>query len=345
MQLVEKQRTPGKMKQNYAQAFLFSALFIIITGFYYMSHYLKDYEVGITADIRPLDAGPFPCLTDETVFQPSEISEKMPTELEKVVPIWNSTAADKCIGKIKPKPRRKFSTQENDTFYGCVERNRKVNGVRDQSMHRYNLDRSIIYSYFKMLKMKPEVAIIEIGGYLGGLMAKLVETTGTKRYVVLEPVPSFYKRFTKKIEDLSLKSTVTAYSFGLAKTHKELQIAVHAEATSLMKDDIRKGVKTETIKIFKVIDFFVQIGLGCHSLNLLTINCEGCEFDVIERLTSTSLIDNIDYVQFQPHVIVFTDQQEYICKYCRLRQLLARTHEIGYEFPHVWETWKRKGLA
>lgn len=336
-----------KMRQNYAQAFVLSVLFIVVTGFYFMSHHLNEYTVTITADIRPadLEAGPCPSLIDEIVFQPSGVSPKMPMELEKVVPIWKNITADKCIGKIKPKSRRKFSTQENDTFYGCVERNKNVNGVRDHSMHRYNRDRSIIYSYFKMLKMKPDVAIIEIGGYLGGLMAKLVETTGTKRYVVLEPVPSFYKRFTKKVEDLSLKSTVTAYSFGLAKTPKELQIAVHAEATSLLRDDIRKGVKTETIKIFNVIDFFVQIGLGCHSLNLLTINCEGCEFDVIEMLTSTSLIDNIDYVQFQPHAIVFTDQQEYICKYCRLRQLLARTHEVGYEFPHVWETWKRKGLS
>lgn len=89
-------------------------------------------------------------------------------------------------------------------------------------MYRYNRDRSIIYFYFKMLKMKLDVVIIEIGGYLGGLMVKFVEIIGIKCYVVLELVFSFYKRFIKKVEDFLFKLIVIVYSFGFVKIFKEL---------------------------------------------------------------------------------------------------------------------------
>nr|XP_034320386.1 uncharacterized protein LOC105331900 isoform X2 [Crassostrea gigas]XP_034320387.1 uncharacterized protein LOC105331900 isoform X2 [Crassostrea gigas] len=283
------------------------------------------------------------CRLDPIVVRPESITLKMPPELEKVVPLWPNTRADRCIGNIKAKPMRKFSSNKYHSLYKCVERNILMRAMRDNSFKM--LDRSINHAYFKDLKKKQGVTIIEIGGYLGVLLPKLVEATGTKQYVALEPVPSFYQQLSKKIEDLSLQSRVTTYNFGLAKSKKELHISIRKDATSLLKDDEREGVQTEAIKIYKVIDFFVQIGLGCNSLNLLTINCEGCEFDVIEILTSTSLIDNIDFIQFQPHLTVFDDDQKYICMYCRIRELLARTHEIAYDYPHVWETWKRKGIS
>lgn len=113
------------------------------------------------------------------------------------------------------------------------------------------------------------------------LLPKLGETTGTKQYVALEPVPSFYQQLSKRIEDLSLQSRVTTYNFGLAESKKELRISLRKDATSLLKDDKRERVQTETINLFNVVDFFVQIGLGCNSLNLLTINWKGCEPDVM----------------------------------------------------------------
>lgn len=347
------------MKQinaNWKRALVAFVIVIIIIGLHSSLRFQTEFSINTTnmemasnretthGESRKTSSLEHPsCRLDPIVVRPESITLKMPPELEKVVPLWPNTRADKCIGNIKTIPMRKVSSNNNQSFYRCVERNKKMRAMRDNSFK--TLDRSITYAYFKELKKKQEVSIIEIGGYLGVLLPKLVATTGAKQYVALEPVPSFFQQLSKKIGDLSLQSRVTAYNFGLAKTKKELQISLRKDATSLLKDDKREGVQTESIKIFNVIDFFVQIGLGCNSLNLLTINCEGCEFDVIEMLTSTSLIDNIDFVQFQPHLIVFDDEQKYICMYCRLRELLARTHDIAYEYPHVWETWKRKGLS
>lgn len=197
------------------------------------------------------------CRLDPIVIRPESITLKMPPELEKVVPLWPNTRADKCIGNIKAKPMRKLSSNNYHSLYKCVERNKQMRAMRDNSFK--TLDRAITHAYFKDLKKKQGVTIIEIGGYLGVLLPKLVATTGTKQYVALEPVPSFYQQLSKRIEDLSLQSRVTTYNFGLAKSKKELQISLRKDATSLLKDDKREGVQTETIKIFNVVDFFVMV--------------------------------------------------------------------------------------
>ena len=265
---------------------------------------------------------------------------RMPKELQSVKPIHVTTDADKCIGKVKVNPQMEFSKSENQTLYYCIQKNAEVSKLRTESLNR--LDRSLTSSYYKFLKSKPDAKIVEIGGYVGNLMSRLVRDTGVKTYVVLEPVPSFYKKLTDRIQREAL--AVTPYNFGLGKKETELTIGIQGDGTSLKKSKGSDKGK-ETLKIVKVVDFFVQLGIGCHRLDLLTINCEGCEFDVIEMLTSTSLVENIDYIQFQPHNSVFNDAATYLCLYCRLRRFLSRTHQIAYEYPHIWETWKRKGIS
>lgn len=109
---------------------------------------------------------------------------------------------DKCIRNIKLKLWRMFIIYENYFFYVCVERNSNVKRVVKDFINRLNLDKSIIILYFGIFKMRLVFIIIEIGGYLGVMMLKLMEEIGVKYYVVLEFVFSFYKNFIEKIKEL-----------------------------------------------------------------------------------------------------------------------------------------------
>jgi hypothetical protein len=145
---------------------------------------------------------------------------------------------------------------------------------------------------------------------------------------------------SRRISTLSLKSAVKSYNFGLGKRYEQLTIGVRGDATALGLD--KSDTPTEVIQIVSVLDFFIQLDVGCRSLDLLTINCEGCEFVVLETLISTNLIERLDYIQLQPHAV--PSLGDYPCRYCRLRQLLARTHVIAYDYPQLWEAWKRKDI-
>ena len=269
-----------------------------------------------------------------------KISSKISSTLQRVAPIFEDMRTDKCIHNITAESGFNFSADENTSIHTCFRKN--VNVIKMYKESNQRLDWNITFSFYRFLAKKPNVKIVEVGGNVGDLLPKLVRVTGVKKYVVLEPVPSFYEKLTTNIKQRSLNHIVTPYNFGLGKTEEKISISPHGVATSLKKKSVSNA--TETLLIVKVADFFVQLGIGCHRLDLLTINCEGCEFDVIEALTSSSLIKQIDYVQFQPHASVFTDKKKYRFLYCRLRQLLSRTHKVAYEYPHVWEAWRRKGI-
>jgi hypothetical protein len=52
-----------------------------------------------------------------------------------------------------------------------------------------------------------------------------------------------------------------------------------------------KTNQTVTIQLFNITEIFLGLGLSClKELDLLTINCEGCEFEVLEELLKTNII-------------------------------------------------------
>ncbi|XP_055995386.1 uncharacterized protein LOC125647122 [Ostrea edulis] len=257
-------------------------------------------------------------------------------DLPQVTPIFPEMKTDKCIETVKWKFLENFSHEEENGFKHCIRKNEHPEELFRSYFERLNPN--ITSEYFSFLKETPDVVVVEIGGYTGQLLKKLVPITGAKAYAVVEPVPSFFDKLNMHIDMLNLYSVVKTYNFGLGKTYEEMSVKIQGVGTSIFH--ILLSGKTETIKIVNVVDFFIQIGVGCNTVDLLTINCEGCEFDVLETLLSTTLIEKFDHIQFQPHHTVSVPGN-YICRHCRLRQLLARTHTIEYEYPHIWEAWRR----
>ncbi|CAF1068600.1 unnamed protein product [Rotaria sordida] len=79
-------------------------------------------------------------------------------------------------------------------------------------------------------------------------------------------------------------------------------------------------------------------------LNLLHVNCEGCEYDVIERLIKKNLIKYIRIIQFgshRPSAIRSSISQIYCC----LQQMLSTTHHLQFGIPWAWERWLRNDLT
>jgi FkbM family methyltransferase len=277
------------------------------------------------------------CDLPENIFK--GVKKIVTPNLPQVKSIFPDTKPDKCIESVKWKPVQPFSQHESEQYDTCTVKNADPKSVFASSFRR--LGKTVIYSFFSFLKRKSDVAIVEVGGYTGHLLKFLLPATGAKYCVVVEPVPSYYNILFKSIPTLPSTTSVTTYNFGLGKTYKTLDVPLLGLATAVSKNSA--GQKTETIRIVSILDFFIQLGLGCRPLDLLTINCEGCEFEVLETLSSTNLIEKIDYIQFQPHYTV-PKLGNFPCRYCRVRQLLARTHVIAYEYPQVWEAWKNKKL-
>ena len=69
---------------------------------------------------------------------------------------------------------------------------------------------------------------------------------------------------------------------------------------------------------------------------MLTVNCEGCEFEVLPALILNNLTQYFRNIQFATHVGFLTDTP---CIYCQIEQSLERTHQINYHYNMLWEGW------
>ncbi|XP_061177719.1 uncharacterized protein LOC133186499 [Saccostrea echinata] len=314
------------------------AVFVVFCFLVYISMNMmtkKDYDLKETAVKLPT------CELPENLFRNEQPSTIRKPNLPQVIPILPITKRNKCIDKVKWNHASDFSYFYIPSFHFCVNSN-----IHPEKVQQFHFERlvntgnyNITSSFFSFLKRKSDVVIIEIGGYTGQTLQKLIPVTGAKHYVVIEPVPSFYKTLNKNIQTLNFNTSVKTYNFGLSGNRTELDVEVVGDGTKMLKKSILNT--TEKVQLVGVLDFFIQLGVGCHRIDLLTVNCEGCEFDVLENLLSTNLIQKFDFIQFQPHHSA-PNIGNFLCRYCRLRQLLARTHEVVYKFPFLWEVWKRK---
>jgi len=104
------------------------------------------------------------------------------------------------------------------------------------------------------------------------------------------------------------------------------------------KDDVSHIEVTVQIKDF--LAAMRETGLKKDGVDLLTMNCEGCEFELLEFLFANGLIANYKEIQIAWHPI--HNMPTPMERYCRLRTLLERTHNRVYSFWYNWESYVRK---
>jgi len=182
--------------------------------------------------------------------------------------------------------------------------------------------------------------VLDIGGNTGFDATNIVARFHPKLYVILEPVKLYYDHLVKLF---SYKPSVIVFPFGAGSTNIQLNVSIsgkNGDATSVFT--MLKTNQTATIQLFNITEIFLGLGLSClKELDLLTINCEGCEFEVLEELLKTNIILFIKNIQFASHTNLprLKNSTE---RYCRIQMLLSRTHVISYQYKFIWESWRRK---
>ena len=77
-----------------------------------------------------------------------------------------------------------------------------------------------------------------------------------------------------------------------------------------------------------------------NTVDLLHVNCEGCEWEMFENIIKHNLQTNIRIIQIGAH---YFDQVDDIAeRYCKIREALNRTHYMVYGKPWAWERWDKR---
>lgn len=176
--------------------------------------------------------------------------------------------------------------------------------------------------------------VFDVGGYLGKWSNKIVERYNPRVYI-FEPVPEYFSKIKFRFKD---NPKVSAFNFGLSNRTSNEIISIDKDSSSVHK----KTNKQATIKIEDITAFISKNKI--KRINLIKINIEGGEYDLLKGMIDSGSIKKCDDIQIQFHNF-------YPCaKKLReeIRKALAKTHFLTYDYPFVWENWRRfkkSGLA
>jgi len=170
--------------------------------------------------------------------------------------------------------------------------------------------------------------VLDLGGYEGQWASDLYSRYRC-RILVFEPVSSFARKITDRFRK---NADIAVFRCGLGATSRVETIYVRGASSSTYK----KQSNPEQIEIVDVQKWFSDNSIG--AVQLMKINIEGGEYELLDRLIETKLIESIESVQVQFHNFT-TDATR---RMENIQAGMQKTHAPTYQYRFVWENWERK---
>lgn len=171
--------------------------------------------------------------------------------------------------------------------------------------------------------------ILDVGGYEGRFAAEMLCRYNCKEIHIFEPVPEYAELIKKRFRR---NSKVLVHAFGLADANETVPMGIANDGSSVFKP----GESTEQIHLVRAADFIRENDIKV--IDMMKINIEGCEYDLLDHLINSGATENITNIQVQFHPFV-PDAE---ARMQRIHDALRETHALTYQYPFVWENWKKR---
>lgn len=185
-----------------------------------------------------------------------------------------------------------------------------------------------------------------IGGNTGKDTDEFLSRFNPDKIDIFEPIPDLANALTTKFFN---KGNIHVHNFGLDSFSGEKTISFGGngnEAASVFTPENSLGSLNISIRrLSNVISELIDVSKKKQMF--LSINCEGCEYGLLEDLIEAKspfeaghlLIELFDRIQLSRHNIAGVPFL--VPRYCRIQEFLHRFFKVTYMFPWVWEAWER----
>jgi FkbM family methyltransferase len=172
--------------------------------------------------------------------------------------------------------------------------------------------------------------VLDLGGYQGQWASDLYSRYNCYIFI-FEPVLTFANQITKRFNK---NEKLKTFQYGLGKSTRSEKINISEDGSSVFGESGKK----EQIEIIDVKTWIKKNLKNNTPIDLIKINIEGGEYELLDRLIESGLIDNIKNIQVQFHQITKNSRS----KMESIQKELRRTHKLTYQYDFVWENWTRK---
>jgi len=182
-------------------------------------------------------------------------------------------------------------------------------------------DEELRYQY----PLSQDSVVVDAGAYLGDWAAGIVARYGCHLHC-FEPVPEFAAFLRQRF---AISQRITVHPAAVSDSSGTMIMWLDGSATSAYQD---MGVRIEVTAL--------DIAAVLRSLpapDLLKLNIEGEEFPVLARMLDAGVVTRCRDIQVQFHEF-YPDAERLRDE---LHARLSATHRLTYNFPFVWENWRR----
>lgn len=170
--------------------------------------------------------------------------------------------------------------------------------------------------------------VFDLGAYEGVWSQKIIERYRSQVYA-FEPVKTFFNQ-TKTL--LAKYPSATVFQYGLGPTTENLNIYLSEDGTSLYK----QNGSAEVVLIKEMLPELQRLSIT--KIDLIKINIEGAEYPLLEYILRNNIHLMLTNIQVQFHIL----DDSSAGKRESIRQKLSQTHVVTYDYPFVWENWRKK---
>lgn len=170
--------------------------------------------------------------------------------------------------------------------------------------------------------------VFDLGGYKGDWTNAILSRYGCSVHV-FEPVHEFFENIRNRFQD---DNRVAVYEYGLADRTDAASLFQSADSSSMFGS----GGPEKRIHLVAVDDFLHKRRID--RIDLMKINIEGGEFDLLRKMIDTGIVERCCNLQIQFHRCCpdADDARN------EIRNGLSLTHYLTYDYPFVWENWRRR---
>jgi len=173
--------------------------------------------------------------------------------------------------------------------------------------------------------------VLDVGGYRGDFAQRIYDKYRSHIWVY-EPCPAQ----ARQLQDRFIHTPkVRVHPYGLAGRTRTARMVFRGDASHVVDDSESGDIDVSLADVAAELREWTDAQID---IDLLKVNVEGGEYELLDRLLETGLVEKIVNIQVQFHRSC-PDAEE---RMMRIQAGLSRTHHLTFQFPFVWENWTRK---